>query len=408
MFIIFLKNIAIIYNNGGVNVDYNNNSSENNSWESGIRFVEEKKPRRIARFLSLVMVVFFSGSIGGIIGGYYVKNNYIPETTGVINNQVSSSSAVQTANLPQTSIGKVADIVSPAVVGVTNYAENWGFGSSWGGTSENGTGSGIIFDSKGYIVTNYHVIDGAQKVTVTLPGGKKVNAKIIGGDEAVDLAVLKIDEIQNLPVAKFGDSSKVRVGDTAIAIGNPLGEEFAGSVTSGIISALNREITMNGEANKYIQTDASINPGNSGGALCNAAGEVIGINSIKVGSAEGMGFAIPINTAKPIIEELISKGKVSRPYLGIGYIFIDQYSARDWNVPVGVGIKSITKNSPAQQAGLQADDIIVAFDGTEIKDENTLKNLLKNHKVGDEVSAKVWRDSKYIEVRIKLGDSANY
>lgn len=389
-------------------MDYNNNSSENNSWESGIKFVEEKKPRKIARFLSLIMVVFFSGSIGGIIGGYYVKNNYIPESSSVVNNQLNSGNPVQTSNLPETSISKVAEMVSPAVVGVTNYADSWGFGSAWGGTSESGTGSGIIFDSKGYIVTNYHVINGAQKITVTLPGGKKVDAKMIGGDEAVDLAVLKIDEIKNLPVAKFGDSSKVRVGDTAIAIGNPLGEEFAGSVTSGIISALNREITMNGEANKYIQTDASINPGNSGGALCNAAGEVIAINSIKVGSAEGMGFAIPINTAKPIINELINKGKVSRPYLGIGYVFIDQYSAKDWNVPIGVGIKNVTKNSPAEQAGLQADDIIVAFDGTEIKDENTLKNVLKNHKVGDEVSAKLWRNGKYSEVKIKLGDSANF
>lgn len=389
-------------------MDYNNNSSENNSWESGIKFVEEKKPQKIARFLALLMVVFFSGSIGGIIGGYYVKNNYVSQTAGVVSNQVNSGGSSQTANLSETSIGKVAEMVGPAVVGITNYADSWGFGGSWGGSSENGTGSGIIFDPKGYIVTNYHVISNAQKVTVTLPGGKKVNARIIGGDEAVDLAVLKIDEIQNLPVAKFGDSSKVRVGDTAIAIGNPLGEEFAGSVTSGIISALNREITMNGEANKYIQTDASINPGNSGGALCNAAGEIIGINSIKASSAEGMGFAIPINTAKPIINELISKGKVSRPYLGIGYIFIDQYSARDWNVPIGVGIKNVVKNSPAALAGLQVDDIIVKFDGTEIKDENTLKNILKNHKVGDEVPAKVWRNEKYIETKIKLGDSANY
>lgn len=389
-------------------MDYENNSPKNNSWESGIKFVEEKKPRRIVRFLALIMVVFFSGSIGGILGGYYVKNNYIPEGTGTANNQSNSSNSVQTANLPKTSISKVAEEVGPAVVGVTNYVDSQGFGSAWGGTSEGGTGSGIIFDSEGHIVTNYHVIEGAKKVSVTLPGGKKIDAKIIGEDEAIDLAVLKIDGIKNLPVAKFGDSSKVRVGDTAIAIGNPLGEEFAGSVTSGIISALNREIALNGEANKYIQTDASINPGNSGGALLNEAGEVIGINSIKVGSAEGMGFAIPINTAKPIIDELIQKGKVSRPFLGIGYQFIDQYSANDWKVPVGIGIQNVVKNSPAEQAGIKIEDIITVFDGIEIKDENTLKNTLRNHKVGDEVSAKVWRSGKYSEVKIKIGDSANY
>lgn len=389
-------------------MDYQNNSSENNSWQSGIKFVEEKRPKKIVKFLALIMVVFFSGSIGGILGGYYVKNNYIPEGTGTGNNKVNSNNPVQTANLPKTSISKVAEVVGPAVVGVTNYVDAWGFGNSWGQSTEGGTGSGIIFDAKGYIVTNYHVIENAKKVAVTLPGGKKIDAKIIGADEAVDLAVLKVDGIKDLPVAKFGDSSKVRVGDTAIAIGNPLGEEFAGSVTSGIISALNREIAMNGEVNKYMQTDASINPGNSGGALCNEAGEIIGINSIKVGSAEGMGFAIPINTAKPIINELINKGKVSRPYLGISYQFIDQYYSSKWDVPVGAGINSVAKNSPAEQAGIQSQDIITTFDGVEIKDENTLKNKLRNHKVGDQVTAKVWRNGKYIDINIKLGDSAGY
>lgn len=389
-------------------MDYQNNSNGNSSWQSGIKFVEEKKPKKILRFLSLIMVVFFSGSIGGIIGGYYVKNNYISEGMASADNQLKTDSPVSSSNIQENSISEVAEEVGPAVVGVTNYVDSWGFGSVLGRTTEGGSGSGIIFDKNGYIVTNYHVIKDAKKVAVTLPGGKKIDAKIVGGDEAVDLAVLKVDGIKDLPAAKFGDSSKVRVGDFSIAIGNPLGEEFAGSVTFGIISALNREISMNGEVNKYIQTDASINPGNSGGALCNEAGEVIGINSIKVGSAEGMGFAIPINTAKPIIDELISKGKVSRPYLGIGYTFIDQYSAQFSNIPVGIGIRNVVKGSPADLAGIKVEDIIVSFDGVEIKDESTLKNSLRSHKVGDDVTARVWREGKFHEVRIKLGDSANY
>jgi serine protease Do len=398
-------------NNSTENVSISNNSSENKSWESGIKFVEEKRPKKVARFLALLLVVFFSASVGGILGGYYVKNNYVPQATVALNTSSQSPRTVTTSSgSSKTSVAQVAEIVGPAVVGIRNNVTGWSGWSGWssaGGTMTQGTGSGIIFDASGYIVTNYHVIDGASKLVVTLPGGKKIDAKLVGGDPETDLAVIKVDGVKDLPVAKLGDSSQVRVGDTAIAIGNPLGEEFAGTVTAGIISAVNREIDDNGETYKYIQTDASINPGNSGGALCNDAGEVIGINTAKIGSAEGIGLSIPINTAKPIINEIIQKGKVSKPFLGIEYVFIDQSSSAAWNVPVGVGIENVVNGGPAEKAGIQPKDIMVSFGGTDLKQENSLKAALKNYKVGDEISAKIWRNGKTLDIKIKLGDSAS-
>ncbi|MBZ4662632.1 MAG: hypothetical protein JG776_314 [Caloramator sp.] len=371
-------------------MDYNNGS-----WQSGVKFVEEKRSKKILRFLALIFIVFFSAGIGGIIGGYYVKKNYTEAP--LLNNQLNTKQEIVT-NIPKNSITKVAEVVGPAVVGITNNVTTF-----TGRTVKQGTGSGIIFDKSGYIVTNQHVIDGASEVYVTLAGGKKLPARVIGADYRTDLAVLKI-EAQNLPVAKFGDSSKVRVGDIAVAIGNPLGEEFSGSVTAGVISAVNRKMSVDGRTYKVIQTDASINPGNSGGALCNEAGEVIGINSLKISSAEGMGFAISINEAKPIIESLMKNGYVSRPFIGIYYEFIDEEIADEYNVPIGVSIRGVERGSGAEEAGIRPGDIIVNFDGVDIKKMEDLSDILEKHKVGDIVSARIWRDGKYIDVKIKLGE----
>ncbi|MCX7885450.1 MAG: trypsin-like peptidase domain-containing protein [Caloramator sp.] len=374
----------------------------NNSWESGVRFVEQKKPKKLRNFLGIVMIVFFSASIGGILGGYYVKNNY---DNGYVyhgnseENIKNLSPQNETADIPKNAINKVADTIGPAIVGVDNNVRIWG-----GGTALQGSGSGIIFDKSGYIVTNEHVIDGASNVTVTLPGGKKLPAKIIGSDMRTDLAVLKINAV-NLPVAKFGDSSKVRVGDTAIAIGNPLGEEFAGSVTVGVISAVNRKLYLDGKVYRLIQTDASINPGNSGGALCNAAGEVIGINTLKNIEAEGIGLAIPINDAVPIIQSLIKNGYVSRPYIGIEYKFIDEDTAKENEVPVGGYVVRVVRGGSAERAGILPGDIIVAFDGVNIDNSEVLTDVLSKHKVGDIVTMKIYRSGKYQNVQIKLQDS---
>lgn len=380
------------------NID-NNNMDNKNSWESGVRFVEEKKPRRLMKILSLMLVIFFSASIGGIAGGYYVQKNMGTSLNTTKEQVISNLSSTSSTTLPATSISKVADAVGPAVVGVENNVKTW-----TGTTTTQGTGSGIIFDKSGYIVTNEHVIDGANSVTVTLPGGKQLNAAIVGSDARTDIAVLKVNS-SNLPVAKFGDSTKVKVGDTAIAIGNPLGEEFAGSVTAGVISALNRTLQVDGKTYKVIQTDASINEGNSGGALCNAAGEVIGINSIKASNAEGMGFAIPTNVALPIIKALMKNGYISRPYLGISYSFIDSDTAASHNVPEGAYISTVENGSAAAEAGITAGDIITEFDGIKITSESSLSDAILKHKVGDTVQLKMYRDGKYGTIKVKLKDS---
>lgn len=385
---------------------FSNKTSEKNSWESGVRFVEEKRSKKTMRFISLILVVILSASIGGIIGGYYVKKSYAigsEQINSPLNTKNASDNNLnmtpETADIPKNAITAVAQKVGPAVVGVNNNAETWG-----GGTALQGSGSGIIFDKSGYIVTNYHVIQGASNVTISLSGGRKIPARVIGFDSQTDLAVVKV-EAKNLPVAKFGDSGKIRVGDTAIAIGNPLGEEFAGTVTSGIVSALNRKIQTEDRTYSVIQTDATINPGNSGGALCNAAGEVIGINTLKISSAEGMGFAIPINEAKPIIERLMKNGYVARPFIGISGQFIDSDQAKIYDVPVGIFIQQVVQGSGAEAAGIRSGDIIVAFDGTEIKEYDDLTTTLAKHKIGDVISAKIWRDGKYIDVKITIGDS---
>jgi len=384
--------------------------NDNNSWQSGIRFTEEKKPKRFMRVLSIILVAFFSASLGGIFGGYYVKktfntsdNSAFREQSDVNSNLLQANNVLskdpETTTIPKNSITKVAELVGPAVVGIDNNVRTW-----QGGTALQGSGSGIIFDKRGYIVTNEHVIEGASNISVTLSGGRKVTAKLIGKDSKTDLAILKVD-VDKLPVATFGNSSNVRVGDVAVAIGNPLGEEFSGSVTVGVISALNRSIDVDGRDYKVIQTDASINLGNSGGALCNEAGEVIGINSLKISSAEGIGFAISINEARPIIDAIMKNGYVSRPSLGIISQFIDQNNSDYYRVPIGVYVQEIMSNNSVDTSGLKAGDIIVSLDQTQIKSEDDLSGIIDKHKVGDFVASKVWRDGKEISLKLRLVDS---
>lgn len=300
------------------------------------------------------------------------------------------------------SVVDIAKKVGPTVVGINTKVRST---SIFGTMQESeGSGSGIILTSDGYIVTNNHVIDGANSVTVILSDGQTYDAKVTGADEATDLAVLKIDG-KNLPYATLGNSSELEVGELAVAIGNPLGNELAGTVTVGYISALNRSITVDDRQFTLIQTDAAINSGNSGGALINCYGEVIGINSAKMSASgvEGIGFAIPIDGAKPIIEDLKTSGYVTgRPVIGISGRSVSERDSQYYNIPVGVYVYEVVAYSGAEKAGLRSGDVIVEFNGVTIKTIDELNKQKEKLKVGDTVSVTYKRDGKSYSTKITL------
>ena len=309
-----------------------------------------------------------------------------------------------------------ASKVLPSIVGIkVEYTVTSTFMPSTSSLAQ-AEGSGIIISSDGYILTNNHIINSsdssvfyevskAAKVYVYLYNDEAAyEAEIIGTDEETDLAVIKIDK-NNLTSAELGDSNSVKIGEFAMAIGNPLGMQS--SVTSGIISAVNRNVTSNeGITYNLIQTDAAINSGNSGGALVNSEGEVIGINTLKLSGngIEGMGFAIPINDTINIYKQLIENGKVSRPFIGITGIDLDEATAKYYNLVTGIYIKEINSGSPASSIDLKIGDIITAIDGTSVNSMNEL-NAIKNKKnIGDEVTLDIYRDGKTRQVKIILGE----
>ena len=372
-------------------------NAESETGQIKIRNIKSKK--WFPKFLKVLAFVLMATLSGGVAGGFVaskVNSNTYSYSNSSIFSQTQSNTKTNQNTSTKNSISKVAESVGPAVVGIINDYKNSQT------TTNSVNGSGIIIDSNGYIVTNNHVIAGAASINVKLSSGKTLPAKIVGVDSRSDLAVIKVEAV-NLPVAKFGDSSNVKVGDAAIAIGNPLGEEFSGSVTAGIISAVNRKIQYEGAIYKVLQTDAAINPGNSGGPLCNDAGEVIGITSLKIGAsenAEGMGFAISINEAKSIIQSLMSTGKVSRAYLGIYGVSV----VAGTNNVLGVYVKEVVAGSGAEKSGMKPTDIITELDGTKVIKFEELSDILDKHKVGDSIACKVWRDGKTITMNITLSE----
>lgn len=345
--------------------------------------------------------IFVCGLLGAAILVAGCGDN---KTSAAVKDKPAAATEQQLSNARNTPIVMAAKKVGPAVVGITNKAYVRDIFNRVQLT-ERGTGSGVIYDKAGYIATNNHVVEGASEIIVSLPDGRTVKGKVLGADSVTDLAVVKIDA-DNLTVAKFGDSDSLQVGEPAIAIGNPLGLEFRGSVTAGVISALNRSIELGERKFNLIQTDAAINPGNSGGALVNADGEVVGINSAKiaVSGVEGIGFAIPINTAKPILDELAKHGRVARPYLGAS--LMDQDIANrygfEMNLHGGIFLVKVVANSPAAKAGIRAGDIILSFNGSKVKTAVELRTKLSECKVGDRVNVTIMRNGAAQDVTVVL------
>lgn len=369
----------------------------------------KKKPvRKTLNLLVKGSLVFVLGLTGGVSGAY-IYGQLNPSNNGgnvmyqSVDRNYSSTSAT---NSKEMSVSEVVEMVENTVVEIRT--ESVRTNAFYGEYVTEGAGSGVVITANGYIVTNNHVIEGANKVIVKLKNQEEYEAKIIGADAQTDLALLKIDET-NLTAAVLGDSDQLRVGETAVAIGNPLGN-LGGTVTSGIISALGRELTVDGKKMTLLQTNAAVNPGNSGGGLFNGYGELIGIVNAKssANNVEGLGFAIPINTAKGIIEELMQNGYVSgRVKMGIQMVEIrDAQTAFKYGVnDYGVYIYQVEDNSPAKHAGLRSGDRIIEIDGEEIETTQDVQSIVLEHKVNDKIKIKVVRDDKKETFTVTLGES---
>jgi len=266
-----------------------------------------------------------------------------------------------------------------------------------------GIGSGFIIDDRGHILTNHHITAGSREIEVALTDGRAFEGKLVGSDPANDLAVVKIDA-HDLPVAELGNSSELRVGQTVIAIGNPFGLVGGPSVTVGVVSALNRHILAERVYENLIQTDASINPGNSGGPLLDLTSKVIGINTANIPGAQGIGFAIPINTAKTVLEDIVRYGRVTRPWLGVIGLDISRELAQRFNLAVdsGILVMRIIPESPAERAGLQSGDVIAAIEDKQVNSMENLQKQIRARRAGDSVSLVVVRGSEEGRTRVTL------
>jgi serine protease Do len=269
-----------------------------------------------------------------------------------------------------------------------------------------GVGSGVVIDEKGYILTNNHVIDDAERLKVTLPDGKVLRGRVVGNDETTDLAVLKVESEQPLPATQLGNSDSLKAGQIVIAIGNPFGLTGGPAVTAGIVSSLNRSIQTRSGVLELIQTDAAINPGNSGGPLVNTKGEVIAINTANMPYAQGIGFAVPINIAKSILGELIEKGKVTRPWIGVASMKVTPQLARFYGLPVTEGalIARVEPYSPADDAGLRKGDIVEEIDGNRINDPAQIASHVHKKQVNDQLTLTVNRYGRQFQVPIPVDE----
>ena len=379
-------------------------------------------------FLIIILIGFLSGALGSFVT-LQLYQKQVSQATNNTTNTVTQTS-YKNENATTQAVNKVKD----AVVSVITYSanrQNSVFGNDETDTDTDSQqvaseGSGVIYKKNGkdaYLVTNTHVIKGASKVDIRLADGTKVPGEIVGSDTFSDIAVVKISSEKVTTVAEFGDSSKLNVGETAIAIGSPLGSEYANTVTQGIISSLNRNVSLKSQdgqaiSTKAIQTDTAINPGNSGGPLINIQGQVIGITSSKIASnggtsVEGLGFAIPSNDAQNIIKQLESDGKVTRPALGIQMVNLANIGTSDLrklNIPSsvtsGVVVKSVQSNMPAS-GHLEKYDVITKVDDKEISSSTDLQSALYNHSIGDTIKITYYRNGKEETTTVKLDKSTS-
>lgn len=370
-------------------------------------------------FAIIPQVDYFSGDVARHIA----ESGQNGSSSGEITVQKTAASA------DTDSVADIVEEASKAIVGIVNIqtqtrwrsfsdsAENRGSDKV-----ESGTGTGVIFKIEGnnaFIVTNNHVIEGAKELEITVSGGEKTTAELIGADPLSDLAVLKIDAKYADSALDFGDSKSLRAGDPVYAIGNPLGLDLSNTVTQGIVSAVDRTVSVSTSAGKWdlhvIQTDAAINPGNSGGALINPSGQVMGINSLKISeeNTEGLGFAIPSNDVVAIINEIMEKGHVERPYIGVGLASLEEVPQRylrelPLNIEGGAMITSVDPNSAAAKAGLKVQDIITAINDRKISSSDDFRKYLYTElKAGDKATLEIYRGSKQMKIELTLTSTGN-
>ena len=386
----------------------------------------KKNLKKWGQLLLVILISFFSG----ILGTFTTLQLSQKQNSGTTTTTTVSKTAVKNENSTTQAVDKVKD----AVVSVITYSSNSQNSLITSDETDTDTnaeqvfseGSGVIYKKEGntaYLVTNTHVINGAKKVDIRLADGTKVPGEIVGSDTYSDIAVVKIAADKVTTVAEFGDSSQLTVGETAIAIGSPLGSEYANTVTQGIVSSLNRNVSLKSEdgqaiSTNAIQTDTAINPGNSGGPLINIQGQVIGITSSKIASnggtsVEGLGFAIPANDVINIIKQLEKDGKVTRPALGIHMVNLSNLSTTDLqklklpgNVTSGVAVRSVQKNMPAN-GHLQQYDVITKIDDKAISSTTELQSALYSHSIGDSMTVTYYRDGKEETTTIKLDKSTS-
>jgi len=366
-----------------------------------------KSKQFIGFSLCLILIFAFGFGTGQLYPSLFENKSF--ENISQQNNPIQDVNIINTASLvSNNSIVDIVKEVGPSVVNITTkVAVRDFFNNTY---LSDGAGSGVIIEQDNeniYIMTNAHVINNTKELLVTLSNGEEIPAIVKGADTQTDLAVIQIKkndvkDLSYIKISKLGDSDNIQVGETAIAMGNALG--YNNTVTVGVVSALNRQVTVDQKTLTLIQTDAAINPGNSGGALVNIYGEVIGINSVKITErdVEGFGFAIPINNAKPIIESLLKNGYVERPYLGIQGVDVTKAKSELTDLPVGIFVSYVEPDSAAYFAGIKERDIIISLDDKITYTMEELKKLIDSHSVGDTVKIKIIRNNKKLSLNAKL------